>query len=186
MVEQRRLDAAADRAPDASAPAGLRRRSPHRFQDHPQGPPPGSGGHGGQRGPRGRGQRVSATHEDAVATALAGALGTPPGDPTPRIPARQVLAVRPPALRTAERWSGQGPPGAQVKQRLPDLVNRSFDLLEPGLAGLEPPAVRGSAPGGAGQRGQGAGRGDVLHGAAESGERLGEGADGADRRRDQQ
>ena len=83
---------------------------------------------------QGRGQRLWAAHEDAIAGALADLLGIPAPDPAPQILAHQILGIHPLALRMAELWSTQDVPDEQVKQRVLDLIERSFDLLEAGLA----------------------------------------------------
>ncbi|WP_281177966.1 TetR family transcriptional regulator [Actinospica robiniae] len=132
-VEQRWLEAVADRTPDESVLAGLRRRSLGRFDDHP---------HGrtarfrrvmaGSAALQGRGQQMWATHEDAIAAALAELLGAAPADPTPRILAHQVLSIHPLALRVAEELTAQGVEDVEAKERIRDLINRSFDILEHG------------------------------------------------------
>jgi AcrR family transcriptional regulator len=133
-VEQRWLEAVADRGPGESVLAGLRRRSLLRFEDHP---------HGrtakfrrvmaGSAALQGRGQQMWAAHEDAIAAALADLLGAAPADPTPRILAHQVLDVHPLALRMAEQWTAEEMPDDRVRERVLDLINRSFDILEQGL-----------------------------------------------------
>lgn len=135
-VEQRWLDAVADRRPGESVLAGLRRASLGRFRDHP---------HGrttqfrrvmaGSAALQGRGQQMWAAHEDAIAWALADLLGLDAAeDPTPRVLAHQVLSVHPLALRMAEEWAEQGVPGEEARERVLAVINRSFDILERGLA----------------------------------------------------
>ena len=133
-VEQRWLDAVADREPGESVLAGLRRRSLFRFRDHPTGPTTQFRRvMAGSAALQGRGQQMWAAHEDAIATALTGLLGAGPADPTPQILAHQVLSIHPLALRMAELWAQQGLSGDQVRERVLDLINRSFDILEQGL-----------------------------------------------------
>jgi hypothetical protein len=74
-----------------------------------------------------------AAHEDAIAAALVDLLDASPTDPTPQVLAHQVLAVHPLALRMAEQWADRGLPDDQVRERVLDLINRSFDILELGL-----------------------------------------------------
>lgn len=81
---------------------------------------------------QGRGQQMWAAHEDAIAAALAGLLGADPTDPTPRILAHQVLSIHPLALRVAEELTARGVPDDEARERIKELINRSFDILEHG------------------------------------------------------
>lgn len=134
-VEQRWLEAVADRAPGESVLAGLRRRSLYRFSDHPRGAV-GRFRHvmTGSATLRGRGQQMWEAHEDVIAHALAELLGTEPGDPTPQILANQVLNVHPLALRMAEQWVNEGIEGDEVRARVIELIDKAFDILERGIA----------------------------------------------------
>jgi AcrR family transcriptional regulator len=133
-VEQRWLDAVADREPGESVLAGLRRRSLSRFQDHPNDKTAQFRRvMTGSAALLGRGQQMWAEHEDAIATALAELLGVPPANPITQILAHQVLGIHPLALRMADLWAAQGLPGDLVTERVLDLINRSFDVLEKGL-----------------------------------------------------
>jgi AcrR family transcriptional regulator len=133
-VEQRWLEAVADRAPGESVLAGLRRRSLYRFADHPHGVV-GRFRHvmGGSATLRGRGRLMWAAHEDAIAGALAELLGAAPDDPTPQILANQVLNVHPLALRMAEQWANQGIGADEVNERVIELIDKAFDILERGI-----------------------------------------------------
>lgn len=67
-----------------------------------------------------------AAHEDAVTTALTGYV-----DPTTaRILAHQAFSVHPMTLRTVERWTAEGVPADEVRERAYALINRAFDLLD--------------------------------------------------------
>ena len=135
-VEQIWLDAVADRRPDEPLLAGLRRRVLSRFADHPNGP-------GvdfrkvlaGSTLLQARGQQMWASHEDAIAGALAGQLGAGAEDPTARVLAHQVLSIHPMMLRMVELWTEQGEPPVEVRDRALQLINRAFDILERGLDG---------------------------------------------------
>jgi AcrR family transcriptional regulator len=134
-VEQRWLDAVADRTPDDRPLAGLRRKELARFADHP-------GGVGARFQQvmaasallQARGQQMWASHEDAIARALAGQLGYGPADPAPQIIAHQVMAIYPLAQRMARVWAEQGASPAQTRDRATELINHAFDILEHGLA----------------------------------------------------
>ncbi len=144
-VEQRWLDAVADRGPDEPPLAGLRRKELARFADHP-------GGVGarfrqvmeGSTLLQARGQQMWASHEDAVARALAAQLGYGRADPAPQIIAHQVLAIYPLARRMAGVWAQQSASPAQIRDRATELINHSFDILEHGLAAWLKRASRAS------------------------------------------
>jgi AcrR family transcriptional regulator len=133
-VEQIWLDAVADRRPDEPLLAGLRRRVLSRFADHPNGP-------GvdfrkvlaGSTLLQARGQQMWASHEDAIAGALAERLGASADDATARVLAHQVLSIHPMMLRMVEIWTEHGDPPAVVRDRALQLINRAFDILEHGL-----------------------------------------------------
>jgi len=133
-VEQIWLDAVADRRPGEPLLAGLRRRVLSRFADHPNGP-------GvafrkvmaGSTHLQARGQQMWASHEDAIAGALAERLGASAEDPTARVLAHQVLSIHPMVLRMVELWTQQGDPPDRVRDRALQLINRAFDILEHGL-----------------------------------------------------
>ena len=135
-VEQIWLDAVADRRPDEPLLAGLRRRVVSRFADHPNGP-------GvdfrkvlaGSTLLQARGQQMWASHEDAIAGALAERLGAGADDATARVLAHQVLSIHPMMLRMVELWTEQGEPPVEVRDRALQLINRAFDILERGLDG---------------------------------------------------
>ena len=135
-VEQIWLDAVADRRPDEPLLAGLRRRVLSRFADHPNGP-------GvdfrkvlaGSTLLQARGQQMWASHEDAIAGALAERLGAGADDATARVLAHQVLSIHPMMLRMVELWTEQGEPPVEVRDRALQLINRAFDILERGLDG---------------------------------------------------
>jgi len=135
-VEQVWLDAVADRRPDEPLLAGLRRRVLSRFADHPNGP-------GvdfrkvlaGSTLLQARGQQMWASHEDAIAGALAERLGAGADDATARVLAHQVLSIHPMMLRMVELWTEQGEPPVEVRDRALQLINRAFDILERGLDG---------------------------------------------------
>jgi AcrR family transcriptional regulator len=134
-VEQRWLDAVADSQPGEPLLAGLRRRLVSRFGSHPGGP----GGQfrkvlAGSTLLQARGQQMWASHEDSVALALAGRLGVDADDPTPRVLAHQVLSIAPMIMRMAEAWTEQGATPDEIRERTLRLVNRSFDILEHGMA----------------------------------------------------
>ncbi|WP_327139224.1 TetR family transcriptional regulator [Nocardia sp. NBC_01327] len=134
-VEQRWLIALADRLPEESILAGLRRRALFRFSDHPNGP----GGHfrkvlAGSTTLQARGQQMWADHEDALTLGLAELLGTAPDDPTPRVLAHQTLSVHSMTVRMVDIWTRAGIPGPEVRERALGLINRSFDILDRGLA----------------------------------------------------
>jgi AcrR family transcriptional regulator len=143
QVEQHWLEAVADRGHQESVLTGLRRRALLRFQDHPDGI---TGQFrrvmAGSAALQGRGQQMWAAHEDAIAAALAELLDAPSTDPTPQIVAHHVLAVHPLALRMAEQWADQGRSDNEVRDRVLDLINRSFDILERGLAQRAAPGDR--------------------------------------------
>jgi AcrR family transcriptional regulator len=133
-VEQIWLDAVADRRQGEPLLAGLRRRVLSRFADHPNGP-------GvafrkvlaGSTHLQARGQQMWASHEDAIAGALAEQLGAGADDPTARVLAHQVLSIHPMMLRMVELWTLDGDPPDKVRDRALDLINRSFDILECGI-----------------------------------------------------
>jgi AcrR family transcriptional regulator len=133
-VEQIWLDAVADCRPDEPLLAGLRRRVLSRFADHPNGP-------GvdfrkvlaGSTLLQARGQQMWASHEDAIAGALAERLGASADDATARVLAHQVLSIHPMMLRMVELWTEHGEPPAVVRDRALQLINRAFDILEHGL-----------------------------------------------------
>jgi AcrR family transcriptional regulator len=135
-IEQIWLDAVADRRPGEPLLAGLRRRVLSRFSDHPNGP-------GvdfrrvlaGSTHLQARGQQMWASHEDAIAGALAGQLGAGAEDPTARVLAHQVLSIHPMMLRLVEMWTERGDPPGQVRDRSLQLINRAFDVLEHGFGG---------------------------------------------------
>jgi len=135
-VEQIWLDAVADRRPDEPLLAGLRRRVVSRFADHPNGP-------GvdfrkvlaGSTLLQARGQQMWASHEDAIAGALAERLGAGADDATARVLAHQVLSIHPMMLRMVELWTEQGEPPVEVRDRALQLINRAFDVLEHGFSG---------------------------------------------------
>jgi AcrR family transcriptional regulator len=135
-IEQIWLDAVADRRPGEPLLAGLRRRVLSRFSDHPDGP-----GVGFRRVLAGsthlqaRGQQMWASHEDAIAAALAGQLGAGAEDPTARVLAHQVLSIHPMMLRMVEMWTERGDPPGVVRDRALQLINRAFDVLEHGFGG---------------------------------------------------
>jgi AcrR family transcriptional regulator len=136
-VERDWVEAVADRTPGEPVTAGLRRRLLAHYTDRPAAlGPPSSGVMMGSPRLQARGQQMWARHEDAVARALAEALGTPEDDPTPIVVARQVLAVHPLALRLTEQWTAEGVPAGEIEARVVRLVHRSFDLID---AGLEAP-----------------------------------------------
>ncbi|ACU72783.1 transcriptional regulator, TetR family [Catenulispora acidiphila DSM 44928] len=133
-VEQRWLDAVADRSPGESVLAGLRRRSLSRFDQNADG----SAFRfrrvmAGSAVLQGRGQQMWAAHEDAIAAALAEAMGAAVDDPTPQVLASQALGTHPLALRMAERWSDAGLAAEEVQRRVLDLINRWYDVLEEGI-----------------------------------------------------
>jgi AcrR family transcriptional regulator len=134
-LEHRWLDAVADSQPGEPVLAGLRRRLLSRFGSHPGGP----GGQfrkvlAGSTRLQARGQQMWASHEDSVAQALAGRLGVDADDPTPRVLAHQVLSIAPMIMRMAEVWTQEGATSDEVRDRALRLVNRSFDILEHGMA----------------------------------------------------
>jgi AcrR family transcriptional regulator len=133
-VEQLWLDAVADHRPGEPLLAGLRRRVLSRFADHPGGP---SAQFrrvlAGSTLLQARGQQMWAGHEDAIAHALAGLLGTDAEDPTPRVLAHQVLSIHPMVLRMVQVWTQQGVAPDEVRDRALALINRAFDILERGL-----------------------------------------------------
>jgi AcrR family transcriptional regulator len=137
-IEQIWLDAVADRGPGEPLLAGLRRRVLSRFADHPNGP-------GvafrkvlaGSTHLQARGQQMWASHEDAIAGALAAQLDADAEDPTARVLAHQVLSIHPMMLRMVEIWTERGDPPAVVRDHALQLINRAFDILEHGLA-VEP------------------------------------------------
>lgn len=131
-VEQRWLDAVADRDPAEPLLAGLRRRSLSRFADHPNGP----SAHfrrvlAGSTLLQARGQQMWADHEDAIATALSADVD----DLTAAVLAHQVLGIHPMALRKVEQWTREGTPDDEVRERVLGLINRAFDLLDRGVTG---------------------------------------------------
>jgi AcrR family transcriptional regulator len=134
-VEQIWLDAVADRRPDEPLLAGLRRRVLARFADHPGGP---SAQFrkvlAGSTHLQARGQQMWASHEDAVALALAERLGVGSKDPTARVLAHQVLSIHPMTLRMVEVWTQQGATPDQVRDQALHLIDRAFDILEHGLS----------------------------------------------------
>ena len=105
-----------------------------RFADHPNGP-------GvdfrkvlaGSTHLQVRGQQMWASHEDAIAGALAGQLRADAEDPTARVLAHQVLSIHPMMLRMVEIWTQRGDPPDQVRDHALQLINRAFDVLEHGL-----------------------------------------------------
>lgn len=133
-IEQVWLDAVADCRQGEPLLAGLRRRVLSRFADHPNGP-------GvdfrkvlaGSTHLQARGQQMWASHEDAIAAALAERLGADAEDPTARVLAHQVLSIHPMMLRMIESWTQRGDPPGKVRDHALDLVNRAFDILEHGL-----------------------------------------------------
>lgn len=133
-IEQIWLDAVADRRPGEPLLAGLRRRVLSRFADHPNGP-------GvdfrkvlaGSTHLQVRGQQMWASHEDAIAGALAGQLRAGAEDPTARVLAHQVLSIHPMMLRMVEIWTQRGDPPDQVRDHALQLINRAFDVLQHGL-----------------------------------------------------
>ena len=133
-VEQRWLDAVADRAPGEPVLAGLRRRSLSRFDQQSDGATSRFRRvMAGSAVLQGRGQQMWAAHEDAIASALAQAMDTPADDPTPQVLASQALGIHPLALRMAERWSEGGLPAEEVRGRVLDMINRWYDVLEQGI-----------------------------------------------------
>jgi AcrR family transcriptional regulator len=133
-IEQTWLDAVADRGPGEPLLAGLRRRVLSRFADHPNGP-------GvdfrrvlaGSTHLQARGQQMWASHEDAIAGALAAQLGAGAEDPTARVLAHQVLSIHPMMLRMVEMWTQRGEPPAEVRDRALQMIGRAFDILEQGM-----------------------------------------------------
>jgi AcrR family transcriptional regulator len=126
-VEHRWLEAVADRAPDEPLLAGVRRRALSRFDDHPNGP----SAHflrvmSGSPLLQARGQQMWAAHEDAVTEALTGYVDAT----TARILAHQAFSVHPMTLRMVERWTADGVPADEVRDRAYALINRAFDLLD--------------------------------------------------------
>jgi AcrR family transcriptional regulator len=133
-VEQTWVDAVADRQPGQPLLAGLRRRVLARFAGHPDGP---TGTFrkvlAGSTRLQARGQQMWASHEDAIARALAEQPGAEVDDLTARVLAHQVLSIHPMILRMAELWAGQGTGPEQVRELAQRLINRAFDILEGGL-----------------------------------------------------
>lgn len=131
-VETQWREAVADRRPDESVLAGLRRRALARFADDP-------GVHflrvmAGSPLLQARGQQMWAAHEDAVTEELAALLGVAADDSTPRVLAHQTFNVHPLALRMVERWAREGAPAEEVRRRALELINRAFDVLEHGIS----------------------------------------------------
>ena len=120
--------------PGESLLAGLRRRVLSRFADHPDGP---SAQFrkvlAGSTLLQARGQQMWASHEDAIACALAELLSVDGEDPTPRVLAHQVLSIYPMVLRMVELWTQQDAAPDEVRDRALRLINRAFDILERGL-----------------------------------------------------
>ncbi|RZU10288.1 TetR family transcriptional regulator [Kribbella rubisoli] len=130
-IEQRWLEAVADRQDGESLLAGLRRRSLGRFADHPNGQP----AHfrrvlSGSPLLQAKGQQMWAWHEDAVADALAAEVD----ELTARILAHQIFNIHPLALRMVERWTEEGLEADEIRERVLALVNRAFDLLDRSVA----------------------------------------------------
>ncbi len=126
-IEQRWLEAVADRTPDEPLLAGVRRRALSRFADHPNGP----SAHflrvmAGSPVLQARGQQMWAAHEDAVTTALAGYVD----GLAARVLAHQAFSIHPMTLRMVERWTAEGVPADEVRERAFALINRAFDLLD--------------------------------------------------------
>ena len=133
-IEQVWLDAVADRRQGEPLLAGLRRRVLSRFADYPNGP--GVDFRkvlGGSTHLQARGQQMWASHEDAIARALAEQLGAGEEDPTARVLAHQVLSIHPMMLRMVEMWTQRGDPPDKVRDRALQLINRAFEILEHGL-----------------------------------------------------
>ncbi|MGZ0145850.1 TetR/AcrR family transcriptional regulator [Kribbella sp. WER1] len=126
-IEQRWIEAVADRREGESLLAGLRRSAVGRFADHPSGPTV----HfrrvlAGSALLQARGQQLWASHEDAVA----GALAADVDELTAKVLAHQVFSIHPLALRMAERWTVEGASPEEVRDRVVALINRAFDLLD--------------------------------------------------------
>lgn len=138
-VEQRWLDAVADRHPGEPVLAGLRRRALARFADHPSPHTDFLRVMADSNTLQAHGQRIWATHENAITEALAGLLNTPPDDPTPRVLANQTLNIHPLAIRMADQWTRQGLPLEQVRTHITQLINRAFDILDPSKPPPQPP-----------------------------------------------
>jgi hypothetical protein len=79
-----------------------------------------------------RAERLRAGVEDVLAGALEARLG---GDADlARVVAHQVLGVLPMTNRMAEVWARQGASPEEVGRRGATMIDRSFDLLEHGVA----------------------------------------------------
>ncbi|TDW22573.1 TetR family transcriptional regulator [Kribbella kalugense] len=131
-IEQRWLEAVADRRDGESLLAGLRRRSLGRFADHPSG----ATAHfrkilGSSALLQAKGQQMWAWHEDAVAAALA----TEVDELTARVLAHQVFSIHPLALRMVELWTQEGVEADEIRDRVVALINRAFDLLDRSVGG---------------------------------------------------
>jgi AcrR family transcriptional regulator len=133
-LEQGWVEAAADRRRDEAPLAGLRRRVRSRYAGRP--------------GPdslfrrvlvestvlQARAERLRTEVEDALASALEVQLGLA-GD-LARVVAHQTLGVLPLTNRMVDVWIRQGAPPEEVERRAATLIDRSFDILEHGLADI--------------------------------------------------
>jgi AcrR family transcriptional regulator len=133
-IEQTWVGAVTDRQPGEPLLAGLRRRLLAAFADHPRGP--GSTFRkviAGSTRLQARAQQMWASHEDAVAAALATELGADDDDLTARVLAHEVLSIHLMTRRMVEVWAQQGASPDEVRDHSLRLINRAFDILDHGL-----------------------------------------------------
>ncbi|WP_326644617.1 TetR/AcrR family transcriptional regulator [Nonomuraea fuscirosea] len=79
---------------------------------------------------------VHLQREQGLARALAGELGTDPGDLVPRVAAAQILAVTRILSERAQAMMLAGEPWEQIGPLLTAQAHQAFDLLEKGLGEL--------------------------------------------------
>ncbi|MEV0162283.1 TetR/AcrR family transcriptional regulator [Nonomuraea fuscirosea] len=79
---------------------------------------------------------VHLQREQGLARALAGELGTDPGDLVPRVAAAQILAVTRILSERAQAMTLAGEPWERIGPLLTAQAHQAFDLLEKGLGEL--------------------------------------------------